>query len=103
MFFPIPKRGSKAPTAAAAAAGAASAADPQEYVAFSARRAKIKHFLSAASRQLIGASAHFKDAYVLGKVVHKEKLVATEADHRRLCLKPGSLYFSVTVSALPFD
>mmetsp|Transcript_20104 Transcript_20104/g.26185 ORF Transcript_20104/g.26185 Transcript_20104/m.26185 type:complete len:474 (+) Transcript_20104:221-1642(+) len=85
MFFPIPKKGTE-----------------QEYVAFSAKRNKEKHFLAHESKELIGKSQHFKEAYVLGRVVHKELLEADDSSGH-LSLKPGAKYYSVTVSALPFD
>ena len=38
---------------------------------------------------------------MLGRIVHKDKSVV-DGDTRRLCLRPGAEYFSVTVAALPF-
>jgi hypothetical protein len=46
MFFPIPKKGDS---------------KKQEYVAFSAKRNKEKHFLADESKELIGKSQHFKE------------------------------------------
>ncbi len=87
MFFPVPRK---------------SPSDPQEYVAFSDQRNATKHFLADDSKALIGKSRHFKDAYVLGRIVHKDKSVVDGDTARRLCLRPGAEYFSVTVAALPF-
>ena len=87
MFFPVPRK---------------SPSDPQEYVAFSDQRHATKHFLADDSKALIGKSKHFKDAYVLGRVVHKDKREDVDKDTaRRLCLRPGVSYYAVTVSALP--
>ena len=89
MFFPIPRK----------------PGEGAEYVAFSARCSKsrhVKHFLAEESKGLIGQLAHFKDAYVLGRIVHRERCVAAE-QNRRLCLKAGQEYFLLTVSALPLE
>lgn len=85
MFFPVPRK---------------NPSDPQEYVAFSDQRHHMKHFLADESIALIGKSKHFKEAYVLGRIVHKDKQVADAQVARRLCLRSGTEYFAVTVAAV---
>jgi len=63
-------------------------------------RCKVKHILSEESKAYINKVAHFKDDYVLGRIVAKEERTAPVGGEAGL--REGSRYFSVTVEALPF-
>jgi len=85
MFFPIPKK---------------QASDEKNYMAFTVSCSKLKCFLSDESKLLIGQTAHFREAYVLGRIVQVEEYEATPRDEALGLGRKGSRVSRATVEAL---
>lgn len=79
------------------------ASSTRHYVAFASHdRCKVKHMLSEESKAFINKASHFREGYVMGRIVHKELQTAIRSDPSSGALKEGTKYYSVTIEALPF-